>query len=80
MESYDEYFSQAQLYTSIHARPTILQQQAISQHQSKNKAGMMMATEEQQYEQKKVELKEISLGGILSNSALTNSSSVFGAP
>lgn len=37
MENYDEYFSQAKLYTGIHAKPTAQQAQIMAEHHSKSK-------------------------------------------
>ena len=56
MESYDEFFSRAKLYTQIHARPNEQQLELIAPKKA----------------QDPVQNKTISLNGVLGNSSIAN--------
>jgi Ubiquitin-conjugating enzyme len=69
MESYEDFFSNARLYTSVHARPTQEQQKLIEQHMASHYKAV--AAEERKQEQESHQFGQETTGGVLSQ--LTNS-------
>jgi len=45
MESYDEFFNQAKLYTSIHARPNAQQSEMLKERESQKSQKMIQKKE-----------------------------------
>ncbi len=66
MENYDDFFNNARLYTSVHARPTPAQAKLIEQHNAIHSKG-----EEKKMEEDDQEIGREATGGVLSQ--LTNS-------